>query len=142
MRDNNSGGLFLIALILLAWVALNPQGCEIGGGGADEFILLHEPTKDDEAFGKVIRTVQDMQSDVGKAIIDSKWTVSVLDDEAKDGNKQPLKKLQDIGVYGTITDNRRELLSLSSGKLIAKDTIPPAATGADVLSMMKARGKR
>ena len=37
MRDNNSGGLFLIALVVLVWVALNPQGCDFAVDGSPPF---------------------------------------------------------------------------------------------------------
>ncbi len=109
---------------------------------ADQFIVLHEATKDDQAFSKLTKTLQDQESTVGKAIIDAGWKVFVLDDDAEDKNDLPLTLLKAIGVHGSITDAHRELLSVAGGKLLKRETLPADATGESVLAMMQARGKR
>lgn len=132
----------LTVLVLLA-LALALGG---GGGigyGASLFVVLHEPTKDDESFSKLAIQIQDSASTVAKEIAAAKWQALVLDDDAVDGNKQPLPLLVKLGVHGSITDSHRELLSVSPpDKLVARETIPPGATAESVLAMMRARGKR
>lgn len=110
--------------------------------GADQFIVLHEGTKDDQLFSKLAKTLQDQDSTVGKSIIDAGWGVLVLDDDAEDKDDQPLKLLKSLGVHGSITDAHRELLSVAGGKLLKRETLPADATGESVLAMMQTRGKR
>lgn len=141
MRDNNSGWLFLIALVALLYFGTQQQGCDLGGSQADTFIVLHEGTKDDATFSKLAKTIQDQESTVGKAIVDAGWQVFVLDDDAEDKNDQPLPLLVSLGVYGTITDAHHELLSVAGGKLLNRETLPADATGESVLAKMQARGR-
>lgn len=132
--------LFLSLIAVGAFVLASGGGLS---GGASLFIILHESTKDDEAFSKMAIQIQDSASPVAKAISDAKWKALVFDDDATDGDTKPLKLLVDLGVHGTITDSKRELLSIAPpSTLVSKEPIPPDATGETVLSMMKARGKR
>lgn len=118
------------------------QGCALPkwptiGGGASHFIVVRESTKDDDAFGKLKVELQDSSSAASKAIADAGWKFWILDDD--DG--API--LSTLGVAGSINDARRELLCISPpDKLVYRETLPPNATAASVLSVMQAKGKR
>jgi hypothetical protein len=140
--------LLLIVATAMFTAGVRLQGCKIPewpviGGGASHFIVLHEATKDNEAFGKLAVQLQDSSSEVSKQITAAGWKVWVLDDDNTVGSDQPNPLLVKLGVHGSIADARRELLCIAPGdKLVHKETLPPEATAATVLSIMQAKGKR
>lgn len=138
MKQRLNDLLLIFALVML-WQSMGASA----SGGASLFIVLHEPSQDDNAFSQLAVALQDEQSATAKSIADAGWHLMVLPDDAKDSNKNPLPILKTLGVYDTINDSTHELLSVApSSKLVAKETIPAGASADTVLSMMKARGKR
>jgi hypothetical protein len=134
-----------LTVLVLAVAAMLLAGGGVPGiaGGASLFIVLHDGNYDDAAFSDMATEIQDSSHAVAKEIAAAGWKSWVLDDETLDGNKQPFPLLVKLGVYDSIKDGKRELLSVSPpDKLIAREPLPPDATAETVLALMKARGKR
>lgn len=144
--DRTRASLTVLVLLALALVlSSGGKGCTlpIVDGGASLFVLLHDGTHDDAKFAELVQEVQDTESPVGKAIAAAGWKAYAPDDDDVMGDGKPNPMLVKLGVHGSITDGRRELLSVDPpNKIIAKEPIPPDATAESVLLMMKARGKR
>lgn len=141
----------LFPLVLLAAVALVlygdrlalPWGWVVPGNGADLFIVLHEAQNRDAAFSTLATTLQDSATPQAQEIAAAGWTLQILDDDQLDGRKQPHPLLQKLGVFGTIEDNRRELLAIRKpDTVVHRETLAPTATAETVMATMRAKGVR
>lgn len=138
--------VLVICLLAAAWLVFG-SGINIPwpsiGGGATHFIVLHEATKDDPKFADLAQELQDSLSPVSREVAAAGWKLWVLDDETTDKDDKPLDLLEKLGVFNSIDDNRRELLSVTPpDKLVSKEPIPADATAESVLKMIQAKGKR
>lgn len=137
--------LAFAAAALLMWGDLLPAvpWAWPGGGGVDLFVVLHEAQNRDAAFSALATTLQDSATPQAQEIAAAGWQLLILDDDQLDGQKQPLPLLTKLGAFGTIDDNRRELLAIRRpDTVVHRETLAPTATAETVMATMRAKGVR